>query len=295
MTTILRLILLTTLLLAPLGQAQAHSKSEVTRLLNRIQNLPTSQKVQETSEFFLGDRTKLGPLGEGKKGKFDRDPLFSFKLLDCTTYIETVMALSLSTNIKEFTQNIIDIRYKDGLISHKRRNHFTSLDWIPNNARILNDITASIGPTKIAKAIIDKKSWYQKMGPQNIVRPDVTGQNFRDLLQSFKNLGKDFTPKMATIPYITLKTLFKNPQYIKLIPHGSIMNIVRPNWDLKDTIGTNLNVSHQGIAIWNRGKLYYRHASSYPHRIVKDTAFSEYFKKYLDSETLKGINLQVLR
>ncbi|TDJ06435.1 MAG: DUF1460 domain-containing protein [Deltaproteobacteria bacterium] len=294
MTTILRLLISTTLLLAVLGQAHAHSKSEITQLITRIRHLPISQKVQETSEFFLGDRTRIGPLGEGKKGKFDRDPLFSFKAFDCTTYVETVMALALSQDLKSFFRNILDIRYRDGIISHQRRNHFTSLDWIPNNAKFLNDITASIGPIKYAHAIIDKKSWYQNMGPQNIRRPDVTEQNFRDLLKEFKNLGKDFKPQKATLPYITLKTLFKNPAHIRKIPHGAIINIVRPNWDLTNSIGTHLNISHQGIAIWNRGKLYYRHASSFPHKIVKDTAFKDYFRKYLDSETLKGINIQEL-
>lgn len=293
MTTILRLLLIT-LFLVPLGQAQAHSKFEINQLISRTQNLSTPQKIQQISEFFLGDHTSTGPLGEGKKGKFDRDPLFSFKVFDCTTYVETVMALSKSPDLKSFVKNILDIRYRDGIISHRRRNHFTSLDWIPNNYKILNDVTASIGPVEYATAIIDKKSWYQKKGPQDIKRPDLTGQKFRDLLKEFKNLGKDYKPQKASIPYITLKTLFKNPQLIKSIPHGSIINIVRPNWDLTDSIGTHLNVSHQGIAIWNYGKLYYRHASSFPHKIVKDTAFKEYFSKYLGSETLKGINIQEL-
>jgi len=292
MTKALKIFICITLVL--LGQAQAHSNFQVSRLLTRIKNLPTPLKIQETSEFFLGDKTRLGPLGEGRLGKFDRDPLYSFKYFDCTTFVETVMALSLSKNLIEFKRNIIDIRYLDSIISHKKRNHFTSLDWVPSNSKILNDVTASLGPIKYATATIDKLSWYLKMKPENLKRDDVTGAPFRKLLKEFQNLGRDFKPQIATIPYLTLKDIFSNRQILNSIPNGAIINIVRPNWDLTDSIGTHLNVSHQGIAIWNRGKLYYRHASSFPHKIVKDTAFTEYFKKYLDSETLKGINIQEL-
>lgn len=295
MKRIFKFIILNILILTSLGQVQAHSHFQVEQLLGQIKNLSLPQKIEKSSAFFLGDKTKIGPLGEGKKGKFDRDPLYSFKAFDCTTYIETVMALSLAEDLQTFKEKLIHIRYLDGTISFKKRNHFISLDWIPSNFNILKDITASIGNVRFARATIDKKNWYQKKGPSDIRgREDLTGQRFRDLVKELKNLGKDFTPQIAEVPYLPLRTLFNNPSTLKSIPHGSIINVVRPNWDLRDSIGTHLNISHQGIAIWKRGKLFYRHASSFPDKMVKDTPFKKYFEKYLNSGSLKGINIQEL-
>ncbi|RLA64814.1 MAG: DUF1460 domain-containing protein [Epsilonproteobacteria bacterium] len=280
MKNIFRFFLLNILILTSLGQVHARSHSQVEELIKNIKNLPTSLKIEKSSASFLGSKTKIGPLGEGTKGRFDQDPLYSFEVFDCTTYVETVMALSLAQDLKHFKRKIVDIRYLDGIISYQRRNHFISLDWIPNNASVLSDITSSIGDVIFAKAIIDKKNWYKKKFASKIIE------------QMFKSQSS--SPQLAEIPYLSLKALLKGPTILKSIPHGSIINVVRPNWDLRDSIGTFLNVSHQGIAIWKKGKLFYRHASSFPDKTVKDTPFKEYFSKYLNSKTLKGINIQEL-
>ena len=76
------------------------------------------------------------------------------------------------------------------------------------------------------------------------------------------------------------------------IPHASIIEIVRPNWHLKDKIGTNLHVSHVGFAIRNSaGDLLFRHASS-EHQKVEEVKLIDYLGRYCDSPTIKGINVQ---
>ena len=252
-------------------------------LINKFKNLPIDQKIDKYSNYFLGTPTKKNPLGEGEMGIFDQDPLYSFKYFDCTTFIETIIALSTSTDFNRFKKKLISIRYLDGIVSYKKRNHFISLDWIPNNSRILNDITSSIGPVKYAKAIIDKKKWYEKKY--------LINQEFYNLSLKLKKLGKEFSPQTAIIPYISISEIIKNNNIIESIPNGSIINIVRPNWNLTQKIGTYLNISHQGFAIWKKNKLYYRHASSLPKKIITDTILKDYLKIFLDSKSLKGINI----
>ena len=45
------------------------------------------ERILAVSEAFLGVPYRLGPLGEGGDGEFNRQPLYSFRDLDCTTYV----------------------------------------------------------------------------------------------------------------------------------------------------------------------------------------------------------------
>lgn len=80
--------------------------------------------------------------------------------LDCTTFVENVLAFSLmlikeQTDFNDFTKNLETIRYKDGkLAGYPSRLHYFS-EWIANNEAkgLLNDITAEIGGTPITKEI----------------------------------------------------------------------------------------------------------------------------------------------
>src|SRR5438045_3508222 len=82
------------------------------------------RRVSSVSERFLGTPYKLGPLGEGSEGEFDRDPTMTFKQLDCTTYVEHVMAISLEPDLTRARATLQKIRYKDGVVRYDLRNHF---------------------------------------------------------------------------------------------------------------------------------------------------------------------------
>ncbi|HLQ76099.1 MAG TPA: N-acetylmuramoyl-L-alanine amidase-like domain-containing protein [Terriglobia bacterium] len=53
---------------------------------------------------------------------------------DCVTYIETVLARAHARDTKNFTENLQRIRYDNGRVEWKRRNHYMT-NWIRNNAR----------------------------------------------------------------------------------------------------------------------------------------------------------------
>ena len=85
------------------------------------------------------------------------------------------------------------------------------------------------------------------------------------------------------------KYTYVNMDLISSIPTGTIVSVVRPNWNMKDKIGTNINVSHVGFAIWKNGTLYFRHASTTYKKVV-DEEFITYFRRYLSSPSVKGVN-----
>ena len=61
---------------------------------------------------------------------------------DCTTYLQTVLALALAKNLDEFTDKLCKIRYIDGDVDYRKRLHYTA-DWAQYQTRrgLLVDLT----------------------------------------------------------------------------------------------------------------------------------------------------------
>lgn len=243
------------------------------------------------SEKSLGTPYKLGPLGEGPKGKFDRDPLMRFDAFDCTTFVETTMALALARNLKKAKKILQKIRYKEGYISYETRNHFTEADWIPNNieAGFIKDATADVGKehVKYQVKIIHKNTWYE-----NKQREDIPGFDQLDpakseeLLAKFRDLSRMFpNEEHVYLGYIPLEELVG---FGRQIPTGAIFSIVREDHLDKETM-----VSHQGFIIQKENGSYVRHAASSGQ--TEDRPLLEYFKRYEKSAwKVLGINLAML-
>ena len=137
-------------------------------LLDETQDFSLEKRIDAISQNFLGRRYESPALGEGE-GSYQNLPMHRFDKFDCTTYVETVIALSNSSNIEDFERHMRQIRYRDGLVGFVTRNHFPSLDWIPNNIRAgyLKDVTSKVAKAphnvQIASSSINKKDWYKKV------------------------------------------------------------------------------------------------------------------------------------
>jgi len=108
----------------------------------------------------------LDPLGEGAGQQPDPDPLVDFKHVDCLTYVEEVYALALAPNHARFGETLQRIRYKDGQIAYRWRNHYTVSDWLPANAWFLHDVTEEVGAgqTCTMTKTISRAAFFAKKG-----------------------------------------------------------------------------------------------------------------------------------
>ncbi len=267
-------------------------------------NLPS--RIDAISTTFLEKPYLKGALGEGAKSDYDNLPLYRIDAFDCETFVDTVLALTLADNLKNFKQYINKVRYKKGHVSFINRNHFTCLDWNQNNQQqgFIKDITSTIkdkkgrSVSKTAATLIDKPSFYRHLTPSIIrVQPLNTKDKDRRLI-ALKQQGKHLPRQLSRIPYIPLTALFDengkaNRELFNQIPDGSIIEIVRPNWDLHKQIGTHLNVSHLGFAIRHQDTLIFRAATSTNKKIV-DCPLIDYLRETRKSPTIKGINIQII-
>ncbi|MFT2099413.1 N-acetylmuramoyl-L-alanine amidase-like domain-containing protein [Marinomonas sp. 2405UD66-6] len=298
---------------APVAASVKTEFSYQSLFYQELENTPhavsSEERINSFSQIFLGVPYVGGGLGEGEQGKYDKDPLVRFNEFDCTTYVETILAGVMSSSENDFMPSLLSFRYKDSNVTFTSRNHFPSLDWIPNNQDKLKDITQLVAQESLmtAEAIIDKTSWYRKMEKKKLYCDKDLSAQCDGLLDQLHDEGDAFLPEVASLDYVPLTALYLpssdksddasfivDQSILDRIPSGSVISMVRPNWELKQWIGTNMNVSHQGFAIRKEGQLLLRHASVL-HKKVIDEDFVDYFSRYTSTSSLKGFNVQVLR
>ncbi|HXI90230.1 MAG TPA: N-acetylmuramoyl-L-alanine amidase-like domain-containing protein [Blastocatellia bacterium] len=88
------------------------------------------KRIDRVSELLLTRRYIEGSLGGG--ADLAEELRVSLSAFDCVTFMESVLALALARTIDEFIDTIRRIRYKDGEIDWRHRNHYM-VDWASNN------------------------------------------------------------------------------------------------------------------------------------------------------------------
>ncbi len=193
-------------------------------------------KIIKYSWLFTKTPYKLNVLGEGKQ-----KPIYSFKAVDCITYIEMVLALANSSTLNNSISLLQKIRYKDGEIKYKKRNHFTVTQWIPNNEKlgIIENITSKTSKTT------------------KTITKNITINNFNGKFKKFKILKENLPLGKHSLKYIPINYFLKNHDKIH-IPSGAIALIIREknNYPIFTShLGFIINTGNQKIfrsAVTNR-------------------------------------------
>lgn len=257
------------------------------------------------SAYFIGKPYQLFPLGEGPTGQFDKSPLYRADSFDCLTYVNTVMALTHAQNLNQFQQAFKQVSYKDGQVDFINRNHFVSSDWNANNAKtgLIRDITNQIHDSQgntlaqYSNTLIDKPNWYRHMSASRIKLFEYPGDKAAwQLWQYMQAQSKQVKAVRVATAYIPVQTLFSsngqpNMALFNQIPSGSVIEIVRPNLDLTQLIGTHLDVTHIGFAIRTPQGLMFRQASTDRAKVV-EVPLTSYLKRYTQKPGVVGINIE---
>ncbi len=112
----------------------------------------------------IGQPYELYLLGEFPYSIYDTQPLYCLEKSDCVVFVEHTLAMALAHDWNSFFKILQRIRYKNGNISLVTRNHYANMDWNPNNAWLVTDITDSLGGMSIKtnKTIYNKKRFFNK-------------------------------------------------------------------------------------------------------------------------------------
>jgi hypothetical protein len=186
---------------------------------------------------------------------------------DCTTFVETVIALGRSARPQDFFKRVIQVRYLNGTPTYIARNHFPEMDWIPNNiaAGVLSDVTGAVAEktqirTQVVSKTIDRAKWIAKQ----LRDPSVS----RAIASERASLDST-SPRKVSLTYLPRKALVSA---VDSVPNGTVINFVRGNSASRPVL-----ITHQGIVVRDGGSVLLRHVS--PGGILRTVALGDYLKK----------------
>lgn len=185
--------------------------------------------------------------------------------LDCTTYIENVLAFSLllkggKSDFETFIQKLETIRYKNGKINgYTSRLHYFS-EWIADNEAkdLLTNITPEIGGSIVTKKI-DFMSTHRDLYP--FLKDD--DDNFKEIQASENYLNGQEICVLAQDQIEANEHLIKSGDIIALT-----------------TSIKGLDITHTGIATREKdGRIHLLHASTVGEVVVSKLPLVVYLKK----------------
>lgn len=236
-------VLAVTLLLAqaptapiPGGWAALTPEQRATLLKAAEPGAKLHERVLNVSSRFLGTPYLVSPLGEGNG--VDPDPTFRLDAVDCLTFVEETLALSLAREDGEVPTLLESIRYAS-TPRYEDRNHLMEAQWLPNNIRkgFLTDVTRRYGgeDTVQVQKVITARTWTSRSSQELKLPKD------RQLVGTYA---------LNVIP------LDRVLAHARTLPSGTVMAVVRDDLPLKAT-----RITHLGFVVQKGKRAWLRHAA----------------------------------
>lgn len=194
----------------------------------------------------------------------------NLRQLDCTTYTETVLALTLcmkqgKASFAQFCHNLQQIRYKGGVVSYPNRLHYftswiednTSLGMVRNidNPQELFSATQTVNANymtthvNLYPMLVRNRSWIE---PIKAMEKEINGRKYR---------------------YIPKNRLNDTALLRASVHDGDIIVIL--------TSKPGLDTSHIGIAVWHADGLHLLNASQLRRQVVEEPkTFYQYMQEH---------------
>ena len=178
--------------------------------------------------------------------------------LDCTTFVETVLAFCIADKRGErdyegFKKALTQIRYRDGILNgYTSRLHYFS-DWICNNEQMgfVKECTSETACS------LPKELWLDFMTTH--VDSYLPMKKNPELVKEMASHEKNW--QGTVVSYIPKEKLNLPPEGLK-IKDGDVLALV--------TNIKGLDVVHVGFAFWKNNQLHLLHASSSAKKVIED-------------------------
>ena len=178
--------------------------------------------------------------------------------LDCTTFVETVLAFCIADKRGErdyegFKKALTHVRYRDGILNgYTSRLHYFS-DWIRNNEKMgfVKECTSETACSQPKELWIDFMTTHvdsylpMKKNPELVKEMAAHEKNWQG----------------TVVSYIPKEKLNLSPEELK-IKDGDVLALV--------TNIKGLDIVHVGFALWKDKQLHLLHASSSAKKVIED-------------------------
>ena len=257
---------------------EATDTTTITRILIKATDLcagSPNQLIEFIGREFIGTPYKAGTL-EGSPEALT----VNLEEMDCTTFVETVVALALTVENHrcswiDFLNMLESIRYRNGYADgYASRLHYIS-DWVITNAHrgYIKDVTDRIPQSDVQIKTLDFMSRNRSKYP---ALSDST------TFEGIKNMEVGY--RSHRFPYIKSARLSSKP-IINALKGGDIVAL---------TTKTNgLDVSHIGILVIEKDGPHLLHASSKEGKVVIDKLpLAEYMRNAHQLTGIRVLRLQ---
>ena len=248
-------IILIGIILCSICSLQANDSIRVEKWLKEAASLPKdSCRTLHFAKQMLGVPYVAGTLD----GNEEEQLVVRTDALDCTTFVETVLAFCIADKRGErdfigFKKALTDVRYRAGILNaYTSRLHYFS-DWIRNNEK-MGFVKECTSETACAEP---KELWLDFLTTH--VDSYLPMKKDASLVEEMAAHEKNW--QGTVVSYIPKEKLDLSSDELK-IKDGDVLALV--------TNIKGLDIVHVGFAFWREGKLHLLPASSSAKKVIED-------------------------
>ncbi len=145
----------------------------IAQAVAQSRNKPIGERISTISAAMMGTPYLNDATGEATAPDFD--PPVRYDAFDCLTFVEEVLALTLSADERGAAEVRNSLRYGYGRPpSYEHRQHFMLQQWVPNaiESGWVEDITAEVGETRLLEKSVTLRNWTWWKGRSQFLLPD---------------------------------------------------------------------------------------------------------------------------
>lgn len=257
-------------------QAVTYAKEDSLRVIQLLQKANTQSVTPNTLLYLAHQFLDVPYVAHTLEVNQEEELVVNLRQLDCTTFVETVTALTLTashggTEWNDYLHWLQTIRYNKGKMNgYCSRNHYFS-QWIQSNIQLGLVKEQQSGASQNHYPFTATQQLqlnYMSTHPQSYAM-------LKDHPERVKKIASlEKVVSGTTVRYIPASLLNESREALKDIRDGDILALV--------TGKNGLDVSHVGFAEWGKdGKLHLLNASSIHKKVVLEPmTLYEYTKKH---------------
>lgn len=245
-------------------------KQVITSLLADASSLPKDTNLMmHFAKAFMGVPYVGGTLDRDTRERL----VVNTRELDCTTYVETVLALALCVknhelSFDDYCRHLRAVRYIDGDVAYTKRQHYFTV-WMDANERqgIVKKVEHNPPFTATQTLSINYMTQHVSAYKMLSAHPEWL-PGIRSMEQSMNGKQYQYIPKESLKP-----SRENNKALHRYIKDGDIIAIL--------TNKKGLDTTHIGIASWHADGLHLINASSIHKKVVDEPKlFYDYMKEH---------------
>lgn len=272
-------------LLASMAQERCHYEAADSILIEQLLADGNAQKCDKGQDVLYFARKFLGkPYVAHTLELFPDDErlVLNTRELDCTTYVDIVVALTLcsrrgETTFRQFVHQLHMQRYWNGVCNGYPSRIHCFTDWIRDNSR-LGFVAEIQSPNPPFTAVQTLKVNYMTTHPQSY----VSLKRHPEYLPLIAEKERDLTGRKYR--YIPTAQLADSRVLRNTVNDGDIIAIT--------SLTPGLDIAHLGIAVWHDDGLHMIDASSRHKKVVEESiTMQQYLRNRRNADGIRIVRL----